>query len=223
MEGPNPNLLSSEASLIILGMGSPCNLRAISSGLTGFPLPLAWSTHRWLYSCLAAIAYSSINSHWAGIMWSVAVPQNRNASNGNSCSMEHSHDFHCHRIHLGCHLRTWLPWYHHYLTDPAYWRAFCLVLDDALLMWGKSSPTLRATCGGTSAFLKRTSTLSPESPRNCRSEYAVRYTVPMHQFSNGLWRMWPNMGPCWPWAKNVKPWFSMNHEHIIVLGCLKLC
>lgn len=68
IEGPNPNLLSSEASLIILGMGSPCNLRAISSGLTGFPLPLAWSTHRWLYSCLAAIAYSSINSHWAGIM-----------------------------------------------------------------------------------------------------------------------------------------------------------
>ena len=39
IEGPNPNLLSSEASLIILGMGSQCNLRAISSGLTGFPLP----------------------------------------------------------------------------------------------------------------------------------------------------------------------------------------
>ena len=60
IEGPNPNLPSSEASLIILGMGSPCNLRAISSGLTGFPLPLAWSTHRWLDFYLAAIAYSSI-------------------------------------------------------------------------------------------------------------------------------------------------------------------
>ena len=33
--------------------GARANLRAISSGLTGFPLPLAWSTHRWLLFLLS--------------------------------------------------------------------------------------------------------------------------------------------------------------------------